>query len=140
MKEVYVYRETTDTIADIGRKIDDAAVEAGVLLSRKKKRSLISSCINTGSIIVGGQKPKEHKELDKSLVSVYSGTKILLEEVKSKKSRLTKKPFASLDEVILESLILVEQVEKSVDACSGDDGDCQRLLDSLHELLYGEKR
>ena len=40
MKEVYVHRLPNDSMADIGKKIDNAAVEAGVILSAKKRKVL----------------------------------------------------------------------------------------------------
>lgn len=134
MKEVYVYRLPNDSMADIGKKIDNAAVEAGVILSAKKRKVLIADCIRNGKCIVKSAVVKVHKELDRVSMSVYSDTRDL---VNSKK---VEKRFYNIDEVINDCIKKVDDIEKMVGDCSGDDGDCRKLFDSLYDLFYGEKR
>ena len=33
----------------------------------------------------------------------------------------------------------LDAIEKMVDDCNGDDGDCRKLFDSLYDLFYGGK-
>ena len=134
MKEVYVHRLPNDSMADIGKKIDNAAVEAGVILSAKKRKVLITACIRNSECVVKSAVPKVHKELNRVSMSVYSDTRDL---VNSKK---VEKRFYNIDEVINDCIKKVDDIEKMVGDCSGDDNDCRKLFDSLYDLFYGEKR
>ncbi len=134
MKEVYVHRLPNDSMADIGKKIDNAAVEAGVILSAKKRKVLITACIRNSECVVKSAVEKVHKELDRVSMSVYSDTRDL---VNSKK---VEKRFYNVDEVIIDCLKKVDNIEKMVGNCSGDDNDCRKLFDSLYDLFYGDKK
>jgi len=94
MKEVYVYRLPNDSLADIGKKIDSAAVEAGVILSAKKRKVLLTACVRNGEVLVKGAELKAHKELDRVTISVFTDTRTLLNSTK------VEKKYFSLDEVI----------------------------------------
>lgn len=134
MKEVYVHRLPNDSMADIGKKIDNAAVEAGVILSAKKRKILITTCIRNGECVIKSAVAKAHKELDRVSMSVYSDTRDL---VNSKK---VEKRFYNIDEVINDCIKKVDDIEKMVGDCSGDDNDCKKLFDSLYDLFYGDKK
>lgn len=132
MKEVYVYREASDTLATISKKVEDAAIEVGVILSVKKKRFLIGECIKNGQCIVCEVPPKEFVELNKT-ICVSNATKQLLDAKKQEK-RFT------MDELLFKSFTLLNSIENEIDKCSGDDSDCSKLYNNLHELFYGDKK
>jgi hypothetical protein len=134
MKEVYVHRLPNDSMADIGKKIDSAAVEAGVILSAKKRKVLITACIRNGECIVKSAAVKAHKELDRVPISVFTDTRALIN------SKKVEKRFYNIDEVINDCIKKVDDIEKMVGDCSGDDGDCRKLFDSLYDLFYGDKK
>lgn len=134
MKEVYVHRLPNDSMADIGKKIDSAAVEAGVILSAKKRKVLITACIRNGECIVKSVVAKAHKELDRVSLSVYTDTRDLIN------SKKVEKRFYNIDEVINDCIKKVDDIEKMVSDCSGDETDCKKLFDSLYDLFYGDKK
>ena len=134
MKEVYVHRLPNDSMADIGKKIDNAAVEAGVILSVKKRKVLITACIRNGEVIVKRAEIKAHKELDRVPISVFTDTRALIN------SKKVEKRFYNIDEVINDCIKKVDDIEKMVSDCSGDDNDCRKLFDSLYDLFNGGKR
>ncbi len=134
MKEVYVHRLPNDSMADIGKKIDNAAVEAGVILSAKKRKVLLTACVRNGEVLVKGAELKAHKELDRVTISVFTDTRTLLNSTK------VEKRYFSLDEVISDCVTKLNKIEKMVGDCSGDDNDCRKLFDSLYDLFYGDKK
>jgi len=134
MKEVYVHRLPNDSLADIGKKIDNAAVEAGVILSAKKRKVLLTTCIRDGEVLVKGAEIKAHKELDRVTISVFTNTRTLLNSTK------VEKRYFSLDEVISDCVTKLNKIEKMVNDCSGDDNDCRKLFDSLYDLFNGDKK
>ncbi len=134
MKEVYVHRLPNDSLADIGKKIDNAAVEAGVILSAKKRKVLLTACVRDGEVLVKGAEIKAHKELDRVTISVFTNTRTLLNSTK------VEKRFYNIDEVINDCIKKVDDIEKMVGDCSGDDNDCRKLFDSLYDLFNGDKK
>ncbi len=134
MKEVYVHRLPNDSLADIGKKIDSAAVEAGVILSAKKRKVLLTTCIRDGEVSVKGAEMKAYKELDRVTISVFTNTRTLLNSTK------VEKRYFSLDEVISDCVTKLNNIEKMVDDCSGDDNDCRKLFDSIYDLFNGIKK
>lgn len=134
MKKVYVYRLPNDSLADIGKKIDSAAVEAGVILSVKKRKGLIFECVKNGEVLVKSAELKAHKELDRVTISVFTDTRTLLNSTK------VEKRYFSLDAVISDCVTKLNKIEKMVGDCSGDDNDCRKLFDSLYDLFNGDKK
>jgi len=134
MKEVYVHRLPNDSLADIGKKIDSAAVEAGIILSAKKRKVLLTACVRDGEVLVKGAEIKGHKELDRVTISVFTNTRTLLNSTK------VEKRYFSLDEVISDCVTKLNKIEKMVDDCSGDDNDCRKLFDSIYDLFNGDKK
>lgn len=134
MKEVYIYREDTDTFGTLSSKLDVAAKQVGVILSSKKRRLLLRELSKEGKVSIFRAEPKVHKELNVTTIQVSV-------RVQSKlNSKKVEKRFSSYDEVISDCISKLDAIEKMMDDCSCDDSDNNILYESLCELFYGEKR
>lgn len=134
MKEVYVYREDTDTFGTLSSKLDVAAKQVGVILSSKKRRLLLRELSKEGKVSIFRAEPKVYKELNATTIQVSIGVQSRLNSKKAEKR------FGSYDEVISDCISKLDAIEKMVDDCNGDDSDNKTLHESLYELFYGEKR
>lgn len=133
-KEVYVYREDTDTFGTLSSKLDVAAKQVGVILSSKKRRLLLRELSKEGKVSIFRAEPKVHKELNATTIQVSVGVQSRLN------SKKVEKRFSSYDEVISDCISKLDAIEKMVDNCAGDDTNCAVLFNNLYELLNGEKR
>ena len=135
MKEVYVYREDTDTFATLSKKLEDAAKEVGIIsLSSKKRRRLLGELSKKSSVVVCGVEPKAHKKDTTTSIEVADATVLRLVAKKIGKG------FSSYDKVIVDCLDKLDAIEKMLDNCCGDDSDCGTLYGSLYELFNGDKK
>lgn len=130
-KEVYVYREYSDTFATLSKKLEDAAKEVGIVLSFKKRRMLLSELSRRSNVIVCSNEPKLHKKDTTTNIEVTDSTLLRLVAKKIGKG------FSSYDKVIIDCLDKLEAIEKMVDDCSCDEAESGTLYGSLCELFNG---
>ena len=134
MKEVYVYREDTDTFGTLSSKLDVAAKQVGVILSSKKRRLLLRELSKEGKVSIFRAEPKLHKELNVTTIQVSVGVQSRLN------SKKVEKRFNSYDEVISDCISKFDAIEKMVEKCDGNEQDCFAVHESLYELFYGGKK
>ena len=132
-KEVYVYREDTDTFATLSKKLEDAAKEVGIVLSFKKRRMLLSELSRRSNVIVCSNEPKLHKKDTTTSIEVTDSTLLRLV------SKKIGKGFSSYDKVIVDCLDKLDAIENMMNDTDGSEFDCTMACASIYDLFNGGK-
>lgn len=131
-KEVYVYRDDTDTFATLSKKLDDASKEVGIIsLSSKKRRMLLSELSKKSSVIVCSVEPKLYKKDTTTNIEVTDSTLSRLVGLKIGKG------FSSYNKVIVDCLDKLDAIENMMNDTDGSEFDCTMVCASIYDLFNG---